>query len=119
MIDLLREASALFLVWCIGLTMTYGIVESVLMLPFRVIVSAMGGSGWLGESLVYCPVCSGFWCFGVAGACSYHDPWWFLRMAVIGVTSLLFARAMKADLVIPHEDVEEDAIVRLRARKAS
>ncbi len=113
MIDLIREGAYLVLVWCVGLVMTYGLVESILFMPLRLSLSAE--FGFWPRQFVYCPMCSGFWLWGIAGAVGYLDISWFVKMAAIGVSSLLIVRAMGADLVVPREEIEGSTIEKMRA----
>ena len=114
MIDLLRDLSYLILVWCIALTIIYGAVESILFMPFRVGFASLGESGWWGETFVYCPLCTGFWVFGICGSVGYLDLVWFVKMAAIGTASLLVSRAMGGDLVIGRPEIEGPAIEKMR-----
>jgi hypothetical protein len=98
MIELTREAAALFLAWSIGLTITYGIVESSLpiVVGMRISLAASGSPGWWGETFVYCPYCIGFWIHGAIGVAGAWDggPWHaFWRGACLWVMSLLVIRA--------------------------
>lgn len=117
MIELVREAAAMFLTWCIGLTIAYGVVESSLFFPVRVWLASEGDDGWWLETLLYCPFCTGFWCWGVVGLLSYMDPWWFVRMAAIGTASLLLARSFGLELVRSWHELEKTEIEALRASR--
>lgn len=123
MIELIREGASLALAWCIGLTITYGIVESTFppLMAFRIALSSEGDAGWWVERLLYCPYCMGFWAHGVVGTFSHDGAFWgFVRGACLGTASLLLARAAWGSNLVEASryELEAEAREELRARDA-
>ncbi len=113
MTELLRDASWLVLAWCAGLTLTYGVVESALMMPVRIWLASE--SSFL-ETLLYCPFCAGFWCQMTAWFLVTLD--WRLALggACIGTAVLLRARAVEVELVRSPFEAERAAIAAVREK---
>ena len=121
MTDLLREGSALFVAWCVGLTLTYGFVESSFpgFVGWRIAISTMGEPAWWGERLVYCPYCMGFWIQGMTWwAFDWTDPVRFVWGAAVGTTVMLVTRAATgASLVMDNQyALEEDIRMEIRVK---
>jgi hypothetical protein len=75
----------------VSIGVTYGLVESAIMAPYRM---ALAKAGSLVQTLVYCPSCTGFWVALVVG-----EFWWaslaetaWRAFAFIGVLTLLRAQ---------------------------
>jgi len=119
-IDLLRDASWLILAWCIGLTLTYGVVESALMMPVRIWLSS---ESLVLEELVHCPVCSGFWCQTIAWWIvlwvAWGEPRGVLIGGCVGTALLLWARASGVELVRSRFEAEKGAIAAVRERRCA
>lgn len=122
MIDLIREGAALVMAWCVGLTLTYGFVESrfPLFMGMRIAFAATrdpspGAETWWGEDLVYCPYCIGFWIQGACGLVLDLTPWSFVRAACLWIASLLVMRSVfDVELVQSKWSAERQAIADLR-----
>ena len=114
MIELIREGAALVLAWCIGLTITYGFVESTFppLMALRIALSSEGEEGWWAERLLYCPYCMGFWIQGAVGLVEEPTLWAFVRGACLGTASLLVARAAWGANVIEASRYETEAPAR-------
>ena len=116
MTELARSFALLFLSWSVGLTLTYGITESTLFMPFRIFLASRDRESGLLETLLYCPFCAGFWCqtsaayvvlsYGLVEA---------LGMGCVGTAVLLVARGFGGELVRSAGDFERHAVGEMRA----
>jgi hypothetical protein len=112
-VSVVCDLGLLVMAFLVGITITYGSVESVLLMPVRVSVCASLPPGFI-EELVYCPICTGFWAQGLASAFMWGDLFAAIRGAFVGVGVMLVLRAVGLDLVRPQHELEKRAIDAVR-----
>jgi hypothetical protein len=67
------------------------------------------------ETLIWCPICTGFWSQAVAGTLYTLDPLFGLRQAFLGVGLMLMARAVGLELVRSDKQSEIELVSIMRS----